>query len=122
MDAVAAIDRIEHTTYVEPYGGSIAVLMSKKPSPVEVFNDTRSDVVSFFRALRANDMERARSLFPDAQAEDVRQRLQAVQIEHLDPLEVMRRYDSEKTLHYISVPPDPVLSAFLGTLKGKVIL
>ena len=29
------IDRLDHTTYVEPYGGSAAVLLNKKPSPVE---------------------------------------------------------------------------------------
>ena len=123
MNAVAAIDKTEHTTYVEPYGCSVAVLMSKKLSPVEVFNDVRSDVVNFFRALRANDLERARSFFPDAQVEDMCQRLRTVQIEHLDPFEVMRRYDSIKTLHYVDPPnKDAALLEFLKTLKGKVVL
>jgi site-specific DNA-adenine methylase len=119
-DVVAAIKRIEHTTYVEPYGGSVAVLLAKDPSRVEVYNDTLSNVVNFFRALRDRDLERAR-LFVDADIEQACKRLRSIQIEHLDPFEVMRRYDSEKTLHYVSVP-SLELSAFLKTLKGKVIL
>ena len=46
------IDGIRHTTYVEPYGGSAAVLLNKKPSRVEVYNDLCEDVVEFFKTLR----------------------------------------------------------------------
>ena len=42
----------EHTTYVEPFGGSGAVLLNKSRSDVEVFNDKDSDVVTFFRVAR----------------------------------------------------------------------
>ncbi len=41
-----------HTTYVEPFGGSGAVLLNKPQSKVEVFNDADSDVVTFFRVAR----------------------------------------------------------------------
>ena len=41
-----------HTTYVEPFGGSGAVLLNKPRSKVEVFNDADSDVVTFFRVAR----------------------------------------------------------------------
>ncbi len=41
-----------HHTYVEVFGGSAQVLFAKPPSPVEVYNDTHSGVVNFFRVLR----------------------------------------------------------------------
>jgi len=41
-----------HTTYVEPFGGSGAVLLNKPRSKVEIFNDADSDVVTFFRVAR----------------------------------------------------------------------
>lgn len=41
-----------HTTYVEPYGGSAAVLMQKPPVGIEVFNDLDADVYNFFRTLK----------------------------------------------------------------------
>ncbi len=41
-----------HTTYIEPFGGSAAVLLAKKPSKVEIYNDLYSDVVNFFRVIR----------------------------------------------------------------------
>lgn len=39
-------------TYVEPFGGSAAVLLNRSPSPVEVYNDLDGDVPNFFRVLR----------------------------------------------------------------------
>ena len=41
-----------HTTYVEPFGGSAAVLLNKPRSKVEVFNDKDGDVVNFFEVAR----------------------------------------------------------------------
>lgn len=41
-----------HTTYVEPFGGSGAVLLNKPRSKVEIFNDKDEDVVTFFRVAR----------------------------------------------------------------------
>ena len=38
--------------YCEPFGGSVAVLISRLPSPVETYNDLDSEVVNFFRVLR----------------------------------------------------------------------
>lgn len=42
----------DHSVYVEPFGGSAAVLVNKNPSGVEVFNDRDGDIVQFFEVLR----------------------------------------------------------------------
>jgi DNA adenine methylase len=42
----------KHHTYVEPFGGSAALLLAKPPSPVEVYNDADTGLVNFFRILR----------------------------------------------------------------------
>lgn len=49
----------EHTVYVEPFGGSAAVLLNKPRSPVEVFNDRDGDVVHFFEVARERPDELA---------------------------------------------------------------
>jgi DNA adenine methylase len=42
----------DHRRYVEPFGGSAAILLNKPKSYVEVFNDLDDDVVNFFRVAR----------------------------------------------------------------------
>lgn len=42
----------QHRCYVEPFGGGASVLLRKKPSKVEVYNDKAGSVVNFFRVLR----------------------------------------------------------------------
>lgn len=51
-----------HTTYVEVFGGSAALLFAKDPrtSQLEVYNDIDSGLVNFFRVLR--DREKAAEL------------------------------------------------------------
>jgi DNA adenine methylase len=46
-----------HKTYVEPFGGSAAVLVNKEPSPVEIYNDIYEEVVNFWRSLRDHKEE-----------------------------------------------------------------
>lgn len=48
-----------HTCYVEPFGGSAAVLLTKEPSEHEVYNDVDGDLVRFFRILRERTCELA---------------------------------------------------------------
>jgi len=42
-------------TYIEPFGGSGAILFAKPPSPVEVYNDIHSDLVNLYRVIRNPD-------------------------------------------------------------------
>ncbi len=63
----------EHDTYGEPFGGSGAVLLRKKPSAVEIYNDFDDVVVNFFRVVRDKDLRdqlmMAIELTPFARAE-----------------------------------------------------
>ena len=38
--------------YCEPFGGSAAALINRKPSPIETYNDIDGEVANFFRILR----------------------------------------------------------------------
>jgi DNA adenine methylase len=38
--------------YCEPFGGSAAVLVNRKPAPIETYNDIDGELVNFFRVLR----------------------------------------------------------------------
>jgi DNA adenine methylase len=42
----------EHAIYVEPFGGSAAMLLYKDPSPTEVYNDAADVLVTFFQVLQ----------------------------------------------------------------------
>ncbi len=42
----------EHTTYVEPFCGGAAVFFAKKPSEVEVLNDTNNELINFYRVIQ----------------------------------------------------------------------
>lgn len=48
--------------YIEPFGGSAAVLLNKEPSTIETYNDLDGDVVNFFRVLREQPEELVRQL------------------------------------------------------------
>lgn len=60
-----------HDHYVEPFAGSLAVLLAKKRSKQETVNDLDGDLVTFWRVLRDEPeaLYRAASLTPHARAE-----------------------------------------------------
>lgn len=46
----------QHHCYVEPFGGSAAVLISKEPSSREVYNDKNFEIVNLFNVIRDDEM------------------------------------------------------------------
>lgn len=65
----AALPAHEH--YVEPFGGSLAVLLAKSRSRMETVNDLDGDLQTFWRALRdqPGELARACALTPHSRAE-----------------------------------------------------
>lgn len=57
--------------YCEPFAGSAAVLINRKPSPVETYNDIDGDVTNFFRVLRdrTEELKKAIALTPFSREE-----------------------------------------------------
>lgn len=80
-----------HDRYVEPFGGMGSVLLQKKPSKIEVFNDIDSKIANLFRILRdpklAKELGRLIALTPYSREEFVRSYEYAE-----DPLESARRF------------------------------
>ncbi|WP_307785768.1 DNA adenine methylase [Mycobacteroides abscessus] len=79
-----------HKHYVEVCGGSLALLLAKKPSRQETVNDLDGHLMTFWRVLRdrPGELERVCSLTPHSRAE----RALAQEISSdLDELEVARR-------------------------------
>lgn len=62
-----------HRHYVEPFAGSLAVLLAKQPSKLETVNDLDEDLVTFWRVLRerTDELAAAAALTPHARAEHV---------------------------------------------------
>lgn len=60
-----------HVHYVEPYAGSLAVLLAKPVSPLETVNDLDGDLMCFWRVLRDHPEELIRrcALSPHSRAE-----------------------------------------------------
>jgi DNA adenine methylase len=63
----------QHHTYVEPFGGAAGVILQKKRSMSEVYNDLDGDIVNVFRVLRdrksAQELQRLLALTPYAREE-----------------------------------------------------
>ncbi len=60
-----------HGHYVEPFAGSLAVLLAKPRSPMETVNDLDGDLMTFWRVLRdqPDDLMRVCALTPHSRAE-----------------------------------------------------
>lgn len=80
----------EHTHYVEPFSGSLAVLLAKPPTRLETVNDLDGDLMLFWRVLRDRPDELARvcALTPHSRTE---RDLARQRPEDLDELERARR-------------------------------
>lgn len=61
----------EHGHYVEPFAGSLAVLLAKRPSRMETVNDLDGDLMTFWRVLRdrPDELQRVCALTPHSRAE-----------------------------------------------------
>jgi len=61
----------DHGHYVEPYAGSLAVLLAKPPSAMETVNDLDANLMTFWRVLRdrPDELIRACALTPHSRAE-----------------------------------------------------
>ena len=60
-----------HEHYVEPFAGSLAVLLAKRPSSAETVNDLAGDIAAFWKVLRDRpaELERACALTPHSRTE-----------------------------------------------------
>lgn len=60
-----------HFHYVEPFAGSLAVLLAKTPSAQETVNDIDGDIMCFWKVLRdyPDELERLCALTPHSRAE-----------------------------------------------------
>lgn len=78
----------EHESYIEPFAGAASVLLQKRPSRIEVYNDLDGEVVNFFRVLRDHpgELVQALSLTPYARGE-----LTACKEPAINPIERARR-------------------------------
>ncbi len=159
----------EHTTFVDVFGGAGNIILNKKPSKIDVWNDLNNDIYNFFKVLRDDKeellrrleltpysrtefieclkpsddpVERARRTFVRQMQgwsgyqdltpgnwsysvtkstngmssessgfissvknlEAVASRLRTIQIECLDGLECIKRYDTPDTLFYLDPP------------------
>lgn len=61
----------DHTHYVEPFAGSLSILLAKPASAHETVNDLDGDVMNFWRVLRQRpqDLARVCSLTPHSRGE-----------------------------------------------------
>jgi DNA adenine methylase len=82
-----------HDVYVEPYGGAASVLMRKKRSRVEIYNDLWRTVVNVFRVLREPEKaeELARLLYLTPFARDEFDATSSNRLEGLSDVEQARR-------------------------------
>lgn len=46
-----------HTLYAEPFSGGAAVFFAKKPSEVEILNDTNGELINFYRIIKTRFSE-----------------------------------------------------------------
>jgi DNA adenine methylase len=80
--------------YIEPFGGSAAVLLNRLPSPIETYNEIDEEVTTFFRVLREQREELLEriALTPFSRAELADAVVKRDQSDHLSDLERARAF------------------------------
>lgn len=78
-----------HVGYIEPYAGSLAVLLAKPQAKMEVVNDLDGEIMTFWRVLRdrTDELMHVAALTPHSRAEHEQSR----EREGLNELELARR-------------------------------
>jgi DNA adenine methylase len=54
LDFILPLLPESYVHYCEPFGGSAAILINRRPAPVETYNDLDSEVTNFFSQLRTD--------------------------------------------------------------------
>jgi DNA adenine methylase len=117
-----------HRHYVEPFSGSLAVLLAKRPVVHETVNDLDGDLINFWRVLRErpDELIRAAALTPHSRSEH----RSAYDDQEVDDLERARRVWVQLSQgragvrsrtgwrHYID--PGDTSSSMPGYLRGYV--
>ena len=57
VDFILPLLPADDAVYVEPFGGSAAVMLARQPAPMEIYNDINGEVVLFYRVLREQPEE-----------------------------------------------------------------
>lgn len=92
-----------HRVYVEPFCGSAAVLLAKRPAVHEIINDVDGDVVNFFRCLRDQPRQLERLCFLTPYARDEFDACHPGRLESdLGPLERARRWWARSSQSFAS--------------------
>ncbi|MFI7168498.1 DNA adenine methylase [Rhodococcoides fascians] len=85
----------KHSHYVEPFAGSLSVLLSKPVAPKETVSDVNGHLMTFWRVLRERPRELAQAcaLTPHSRAEYLAARdgYQNAVVDGLDDVEIARR-------------------------------
>lgn len=106
----------QHKTYVEPFGGSAAVLLSKPPVLSEVYNDLNSDLINVFQIVRNQPAELAAALSMTLYSRDELMATLALDGD-ADPVERARRFIVRSRMAYSSTSVNDLTS---NTLKSHI--
>lgn len=80
----------QHAHYVEPFAGSLAVLLAKRPSRMETVNDLDGQLMTFWRVLRDKPEQLIRSCALTPHARDEHLSAFDVDLDGLDDIEIAR--------------------------------
>lgn len=82
----------EHSCYVEVFGGGASVLLAKRPSDVEVYNDLNGELVNFFRVAKERPSEFKAAWRWCLVSREEFYRLRDADLEQMDPVQRAHRF------------------------------